>query len=225
MSEKNNTEERLASLERFAAAVTVRQGDEDQLQQGVSRLSKETSSLNLILNKVDEQQQQLKNLEHGKASKEDLVGVEQRERYERRQNLLKTYRLLSGALLISILGIIGGAQMTDYHFQKCVLHGPNNDAEKTFCNTIFPGHDHPKEVSLDALLKKGEEEQVQAIMDSRRGCERTQARVQANIDRELELAQVDSEPTRPAHARSAETLKASLINCAEEYPLPEEAPK
>jgi hypothetical protein len=224
MTESDNTEQRLASLERFAEAVTTRQDGEDQLQQGVTRLSDETSALNSILTKVDAQQQQLRDLDKGKASKTDLEEVEKRDRHERKQNLLKTYRLLSGAMLISIMGIIGGAQLTDYHFQQCVLHGPNNSPERNFCNTIFPGHDHPEDLSLDSLLESGDAQQIAAIKNSRRGCERTQLRVQAEIDRSLILAQVDTPTTRPAHAKAATALKASLVNCEEEYPLPE-APK
>jgi len=58
-SDDRNMEDRVTSLERFAEAVTIRQDGEDQLQEGVSRLSDETSALTLLLTKVDSQQQQL----------------------------------------------------------------------------------------------------------------------------------------------------------------------
>lgn len=59
MSDEQSTEQRLVLLERFAEAVTSRQNDEDQLHEGVNRLSDETNALNAILQKIDDQQKLL----------------------------------------------------------------------------------------------------------------------------------------------------------------------
>jgi hypothetical protein len=114
----NSTEERLTSLERFAEAVTNRQHGEDQLQEGVSRLSDETNSLHTILSRVDEQQQYLASLdkrtemvEETAVSRDELIRAndhQEQEAFEFRKKTLKritlTGLLMALAIVTSVIG-------------------------------------------------------------------------------------------------------------------------
>lgn len=118
-----NTEQRLASLERFARAITRRQAGEDQLQEGVTRLSDETNALNTILNKVDEQQQQLAQLntrtnlvEKTAVSRQELIGATEAqgaEAFEFRKQTLR--RIYFTGLIMALTLLVGGYAFYEYN--------------------------------------------------------------------------------------------------------------
>lgn len=215
--------QRLTALEERANEADRKTAIDERLADSVDRLSGETASLHTVLRKVDDQQRHLSRLDEAvdeKASKGAVIDVVRENKRERRRQLKRVYILVGLGLLIALSASVGGAWLTDKHLQDCVLHGPDSAMEERFCGITFPGHEHPPEISLEGLLARSLENQINAVRATRMGCERAQQRVKIEIDKERRLAEVDTEAARTAHASAAVALEATLIDCTTQYPLP-----
>lgn len=213
--------DRLQRLERMAAGWRDQELEGGRLSAGVEQLGVSTAALTQVLLAVDEQARNIARVDR----KAEQVAFTAEERaatahIERKLFLRRTYLAALATMVLTVGAVIGGAWLTDKHLQDCVLHGPKNAAERAFCNTTFPGHDHPEELSLDELLAAGSANQLRAVLAQRDGCERVQARVRIEIEKERALAVTDLPETRAAHARAAASLEPTLIDCDAEYPLP-----
>lgn len=142
MSDDKNTENRLASLERFAKAVMIRQIGEDELAVGVGRLTNETNALNAVLVKVDEQQKYLSSLdrrtelvEETAVSRDELISAndhQEQEAFEFRKKILKRI-YLTGLLLASslIVGVVTFNEVqkrgNEARYQACLDRNDQSD--------------------------------------------------------------------------------------------------
>lgn len=179
-SDEKSIEQRIVLLERFAEAVTIRQTGEDQLAEGVVRLSDETSALNAILTKVDEQQQHLARLdvrtdlvEETAVSREELIHAaeaqEEEAREFRKQTLKRIYFI---GWFITMVLLISGYGFYEYnkhesreHFRACTERNEQYDILLDILNGVVA--DLPDESPRAISIRNG----IQRLEDQLIDCE------------------------------------------------------
>lgn len=229
-------EVRVEALEEMAIAYAEQAAVEDRLASGVERLGGEVGGLNSILTKVDEQQQELRRISAvaNEAKSESTLANRSAEAaaldaeataatavIERKLFLRRLYYIAGTVLVLMLVTVVSGAWLTDRHLQECQISGPNTEWQRKVCNITFPGHDHPTDRSLEALLRSGAQRQYEQALNSRKGCERNLVRTQSAIDRETRLAQASDNPViKSIHLETVRSLRATLVDCVTAFPVP-----